>query len=261
MIQKKIIIGNWKLNPTTVREAKELFAKVKNKASKAKNVVTVVCPPAPWLALWAGLKPSKVFGLGAQDSFTEVEGGFTGQVSPVMLKNIGASHVIIGHSERRAAGDGDELINQKVKAALKAGLTVVLCVGETVRDDHGVYLETIKEQILVGLAKIPKPMFGKVIVAYEPVWAIGVNATGVDTPEAFVAQKIYIRKILSHLAGTKEAMSIPVLYGGSVSPKNAADFLGFGQADGLLVGRASLRADLFTEIINIAEHVAKTSKK
>ena len=261
MIQKKLIIGNWKLSPTTVREAKDLFTKVKNKATKAQKAVVVVCPPTPWLSLWAGFKSGKTFALGAQDCFSEAEGAFTGQVSPVMLKNLGAQYVIIGHSERRAAGDNDELINQKIKAALKAGLTVVLCVGETVRDDHGVYLETIKEQILVGLAKIPKPMFNKVVVAYEPVWAIGDKAAGADTPEAFVAQKIYIRKILSHLAGAKEAMNVPVLYGGSVSPKNAADFLGLGQADGLLVGRASLRADLFTEIINLTDHVAKKIKK
>ncbi len=261
MIQKKLIIGNWKLNPTTAREAKELFNKVKSKAIKAKSAVSVVCPPVVWLGLWAGFKSSKTFALGAQDCFGEMEGAFTGQVSPLALKNLGAQYVILGHSEKRAAGDSDELINQKVKAALKAGLTVVLCVGETVRDDHGVYLETIKEQLLVGLAKVPKPLFGRIVVAYEPVWAIGVNATGADTPEAFVAQKIYIRKVLSHLAGAKEAMNIPVLYGGSVGPKNAADFLGFGQADGLLVGRASLRADLFTEIINIADHVAKIAKK
>lgn len=257
MIQKKIIVGNWKLSPTTVREAKDLFSKVKNKAVKAQKTTVIVCPPTPWLSLWAGFKSSKNFALGAQDCFREIEGAFTGQVSPVMLKNIGAQYVIIGHSERRAAGDDDELINHKVKAALKAGLTVILCVGETVRDDHGVYLETIKEQILVGLAKIPKPMLGRLVVAYEPVWAIGEKASGADTPEAFVAQKIYIRKILSHLAGSKEALNIPVLYGGSVSPKNAADFLGLGQADGLLVGRASLRADLFTEIINLADHVTK----
>ena len=180
MIQKKLIIGNWKLAPTTIREAKDLFTKVKNKAVRANKVTTVVCPPTPWLSLWAGFKSGKALALGAQDCFGEAEGAFTGQVSPVMLKNIGAQYVIIGHSERRAAGDSDELINQKVRAALKAGLSVVLCVGETVRDDHGVYLETIKEQILVGLAKVPKPMLSRVIVAYEPVWAIGEKATESD---------------------------------------------------------------------------------
>ena len=172
----------------------------------------------------------------------------------MMLKDLGVKLVLIGHSEMRAAGDADESINQKIKTALKIGLAVVLCVGETVRDDHGVYLETIKEQILMGLAKIPKPMLAKVIIAYEPVWAIGEKATGSDTPEAFLAQKIYIRKVLADLVGGKEALKVPVLYGGSVSVKNAGDFLTVGQADGLLVGRASLRADLFNEIISIAEH-------
>lgn len=257
---KKIIIGNWKLNPTTIREAKDLMTKVRVRASKAKNVLAVVCPPAPWLGLWAPFKNSKTLALGAQDCFSEVEGAHTGQVSAVMLKNLGVQYVILGHSERRSAGDGDELINQKVKAALKTGLAVVLCVGETVRDDHGVYLETIKEQLLIGLAKLPKPAFARVVITYEPVWAIGDKAVGADTPEAFVAQRIYIRKILAMLVGAKEAMKIPVLYGGSVGVKNASDFLTVGQADGLLVGRASLRADLFNEIITIADHATKKNK-
>ena len=260
-MSKKIIIGNWKLNPTTGREAKELLAKVRRQAVKTKNVVTVVCPPTIWIGAVAPFKSTKNFVLGGQDCFSEVEGAFTGQTSSAMLRDSGVQYVILGHSERRAAGDGDELINQKIRTALKSGLTVVLCVGETVRDDHGVYLETIKEQLLVGLAKLPKPAFGRIVIAYEPVWAIGDKATGADTPEAFVAQKIYIRKILSHLAGSKEAMKVPVIYGGSVGAKNANDFLTTGQADGLLVGRSSLRADLFNEIITIADHGNKTSKK
>lgn len=261
MIQKKIIIGNWKLNPTTPREAKDLFVKVKTKAVKIKTVTTVMCPPVTFMSLWSNIRPSKVCALGAQDCFSEASGAFTGQVSPEMLKNLNTQYVLVGHSERRVAGDDDELINKKIKGALKFGLTVVLCVGETVRDDHGVYLETIKEQLLVGLNKIPKASFDKIIIAYEPVWAIGDKASGVDSPEAFLAQQIYIRKVLAQLVGTKEAMKIPVLYGGSVNSKNAASFLDLGEADGLLVGRASLRADLFTEIINIAEYVSKKSKK
>ncbi|MCX6712254.1 MAG: triose-phosphate isomerase, partial [Candidatus Vogelbacteria bacterium] len=193
--------------------------------------------------------------LGAQDVHFIDQGAQTGGISAYMVRDLGIKTTIIGHSERRAGGDNDEIINQKIKTALSAGLRIILCIGETVRDTHGAYLNILQEQLEKDLAGFPARQADKLIIAYEPVWAIGKNATGVETPEGFLHNKIFIRKVASHIFGKKKALALPVLYGGSANAQNAGDFLNAGQADGLLVGRDSLNPKNFAEIIKIADSV------
>lgn len=252
-----LLVANWKMNPESVREARELVAPLRRAAAKMQQVEVVVCPPAIFLPALAGanLKAKKGKGImfAGQDAFWEVVGPYTGAISPAMIKKAGASYVLLGHSERRSAGDTNEIINRKLKAALGAGLMVILCVGEEERIPDGSHLKVIETQLMVALQGVPKKALARMLVAYEPVWAIGAAATGVDTPAAFLEQAIFIRKVVSGLFGYKPAMALPILYGGSVSPENAAGFLSEGKANGLLVGRASLRADHFINIMHTAE--------
>jgi len=252
---KKIIAGNWKLNPTSLKEASTIFDGVKKKTSKLKNVTTIICPPAPYLAFLAKKGLSTNFQLGAQDAHWEESGAFTGEVSSLSVSELGANYVILGHSEKRAAGDTDEIVNKKVKTALKNGLKVILCVGEKERDEKGAYIQVLQEQLSKSLAGVNKKFAEQVIIAYEPVWAIGKNATGVETPEGFQHNSLVVKKALSKILGKDNALKTPVLYGGSVSAKNAESFLKEGQADGLLVGRESLTPVNFAEIVAIASKI------
>lgn len=258
---KKLIVANWKMNPETPREAKDLYAAAKLIASKVSSVDLVLCPPSIFIG-FLNHKATKNFSLGMQDVASDKgSGAFTGSVSATMVAYVGAEYTLVGHSERRAAGETDEIINSKIKLALSAELTTILCVGEKERDSHGDYLEVIRTQLEKGLAGIKKTQFKNIIIAYEPVWAIGKTAAVADSPESFFQTALFIRKIVSNLAGKEAAHSIKVLYGGSVSPKNAAGFLEEGKADGLLVGRASLDPISLKNIVMIASGVAKPSKK
>lgn len=243
------------MNPVTLKDAKQTYSSIKKIASKMRKTKVLICAPAIYLSELKKLNlgASKVE-LGAQDVHFVDQGAQTGGISAYMVRDLGVKTTIIGHSERRAAGDNDELLNQKIKIALAAGLRVILCIGEAVRDNRGEYLNILKDQLQKDLANFPMRQADKLIIAYEPVWAIGKNATGVETPEGFLHNKIFIRKIVSQILGKKKALALPVLYGGSANALNAGDFLNAGQADGLLVGRDSLNPKNFAEIIKIAEH-------
>jgi triosephosphate isomerase len=177
-----------------------------------------------------------------------------------MIYNLGVKYVIVGHSERRSslagAGEINEIVNKKVKAAISAGLIPILCVGENVRDENHEYLNFVKKQIEECLNGVSKNLIAKVIIAYEPVWAIGKGAFPA-TPEEFREMNIFIKKILSDKFGVKEASKVKIIYGGSVDDKNALDFIKDGQADGFLPGRASLDAEKFSKIIKICEASSK----
>jgi triosephosphate isomerase len=189
-----------------------------------------------------GLEPTKGWGLAC-----------TGEVSAGMLKDLRCEFVILGHSERRwVFGETDEVINKKIKAGLKQGLKIVLCVGEKVHDENGEYLKVLQSQIEKALEGLQKKSFSQIIIAHEPVWAIGAEAKGADTPESFAHNRLFIKKVLADLAGKKTGLAVPVLYGGSVGIKNAKEFLVEGQADGLLVGRSSLVPQDFIKIVEIA---------
>lgn len=234
----KLIIANWKLNPMTVREAVRLA-----RAEDRKGVI--VAPPFPFLdALGTALKRAQ---LGAQDVFFEAKGAYTGGVAPAMLASLGVRYVIIGHSERRALGETDAIVGKKVKAALAEGLTPVICVGEpwSVRKRR---LAAAKRFVSKQLSSALKGVRARnVIIAYEPVWAIGSGKA--DEPAEAAAMARFIKKFL---APHTHRLTPRVLYGGSVTPHNAAAFLRESSIDGALVGGASLRPRDFMKIITAA---------
>lgn len=250
-MSKKIVVANWKMNPLSLKEAEKLFTSIlKIKKDKFKADV-VIC--APFIYLEKLKKINKKISIGSQNIFYEKEGAYTGEVSAEMVYNIGSRYTIIGHSERRAQGEKNSDVNKKIKAALSNSLIPIVCIGEKERDENHEYLNFIKTQVEEGFLNIQKSSMTKVVVAYEPIWAIGKTAVREANSEEFREMKIFIRKILTDKFGKDVAENIKILYGGSVNTKNAEDFLKEGQADGFLVGRDSLNAEKFAEIISIAE--------
>ncbi|MFA6397435.1 MAG: triose-phosphate isomerase [Candidatus Paceibacterota bacterium] len=246
---RKIIIGNWKMNPLTTREAKKEFFAIKKIASGINKAKVVICPPFIFLENLAKNSKSENFSIGAQDLYWEESGSFTGEISPRMLYYLGIKYSIVGHSEKRAFGETNEMTNLKIKACLKNKIIPILCVGERERDENHEYLTFIKKEIEEGLKGFSKNMFSKLIIAYEPIWAIGKNAKRQAIPEEFLEMSIFIRRVLSDMFGVKNISSLRIVYGGSVNHKNAKDFLENGGADGLLVGRDSLDSKKFGEIL------------
>ncbi len=226
---KKLIIANWKLNPTTLKEAQKLATAI----NRTKKNTVVLCPPTIYLS------QVQYPLVGSQDCFWEEKGAFTGQVSPLQLKSLKIKYSIIGHSEMRGIGESDEMVNAKAKAALSHGITPVICVGfgTTVEQDDLEVTDVLKQQLDMDLKNVNA---SKVVVAYEPVWAIGTGK--VASPEHAETVGIFIK----NRYGVKK-----VLYGGSVNPTNAKGFLDQRNVDGLLVGGASLIPSYFNEIINM----------
>ena len=249
---KKLIIGNWKMYPASVKDAKAKFAGIKKVASGLRNVQTVICPPFVYTSELKKLVTGHRCVVGAQNAWIENEGAYTGEVSPTMLASLGLGYVIIGHSERRAMGETDELVNKKVLAGVKAGLTAVLCVGERERDPDGEYVKHIAGQLKMALHGIQKKDLAQVVIAYEPIWAIGKNALRAASTDDALEVSIFIKKTLADIY-SKDGAIVPILYGGSVDAKNAWEFLLKSQVDGLLVGRASLDPKVFGEILMSAE--------
>ncbi|MBI2109068.1 MAG: triose-phosphate isomerase [Parcubacteria group bacterium] len=254
MKTKQLIVANWKMNPRTPKEARALFQSTKRTAGHLTKVQTVVCPPAVFLGLFSPLVSRNCF-LGAQDMFWEKEGAYTGKISPAQLHALNVSYVILGHSEERALGETNEDIQKKIRAAFEYRLNAILCIGEKERDHEGHYLSFLKEQIKKSLGKIPGKELGRLIIAYEPIWAIGALAKKADTPRALLEIVIFIRKVLSDMYDKSIAFQISILYGGSVNAQNAEAFLKDGGVNGLLVGRASLDTKEFTEILKITKQI------
>lgn len=247
-MRRPLIAGNWKMNLN--RSDAVALAKGLADASTPDNVDVLVCPSNVYLdAVSAAASGSKV-ALGAQDVYFESNGAFTGETSTDMLSDIGCSFVILGHSERRnVIGESDELINKKVKAALAAGLTPVLCVGELLEErESGKTMDVVTAQFDGSLAGLSDADVQKTVIAYEPVWAIGTGKTA--SPEQ--AQEVHadLRKLLADRYNQQTADTVRILYGGSVKPDNAAMLMSQPDIDGALVGGASLKPDSFTAIIN-----------
>ncbi|MFA6095757.1 MAG: triose-phosphate isomerase [Candidatus Paceibacterota bacterium] len=252
--RKLYIVGNWKMNPDSPIEAKAVFSASERAAKKARKVSVIVCPPSIYLPLFArGAK--KRASLGVQDVHTEHRGSYTGGISADQAKNSGAAYAIVGHSERRKAGDNDEMIRAKTLAALEVGLKVILCVGEEVRDDHGEYLSFVRNQVLSAIATLPKKYISDVIVAYEPVWAIGKSYDSAPTPSEIHEMSLFIKKVVSEVTSRDNALRTLVLYGGSVDFDNAQGILSDGEIDGLLLGRQSLDTENFPRIILYANSI------
>ena len=252
---RKIIVANWKMNPPTVAEARILFAKTKRVAERLERVKTVICPPLLYAGLFTNTLGNRL-SLGAQDVFWQNLGRFTGAISPEMLRDSGISYCLVGHSERRALGETDEIVAKKVLGALKENISVILCVGEKEHDLEGRFYETLKNQIKSSLAGITRRYLIDLLIAYEPVWAISSHSKGkADTPQNFFEMSIFIRRTVLDVWGKSAALRLPIIYGGSVNAKNAKGFLEVKGGSGVLVGKASLDAREFNKILEIADTI------
>jgi len=246
-----MVAGNWKMNKT-IAEARELVFKMLNDLRAVEGVETVLCPPAMSLMMVRALLEGTEIGLGAQNMYHEEKGAYTGEISPVMVKEF-CSHVIIGHSERRAYfGETDESVNRKVKAALAHGLIPIVCVGETLQEyETGQTREVVSRQLKRGLDGIDPALSPQIVIAYEPVWAIGTGRASSGENANEVVEGV-IRPALVVLFGIANSEAMRVLYGGSVTAANAAEFFGQPGIDGALVGGASLKTEEFTAIVRAA---------
>jgi len=248
-MRRPIIAGNWKMYKTA-SEAEELVKNLIPFVKSTSDVDIVVCPPFTALrsvSLVIGNNSSVE--LGAQDIHWEKEGAFTGEISPLMLTDLKVKYVIIGHSERRQEfGETDEAVNQKVKAASAQGFIPIMCVGETLKErENGKTEETVQRQVRAGLAGVKPEEVEKLVIAYEPIWAIGTGVAA--TPEAAEDVIRYIRSVVGAHFSPDVARKIRIQYGGSVKPENIAEFMREPDIDGALVGGASLDAQTFAQII------------
>jgi len=251
---KKLIIGNWKMNPQSQKEAVILFKGIDEAIKSIKNTEVVICAPFPFISTLKQLKKKKI-ALGAQNTYFEQKGAFTGEVSLYMLRDLGVTYVIVGHSERRSMGETDEMINKKVIACLKAKLTPILCVGESTRTNDASYLNIVKNQLTSCIEGVQKSQMKNIVIAYEPVWALSSTLDRHDaTPHDFEEMKIYIKKVLSDMSSQTIASGVRIMYGGSANKDNAESFLRAG-ADGLLPGKASLDVKNFSKIVEIASKI------
>lgn len=260
----KLVVANWKMAPRTLLEAKKTFTTYKKfmlrrgYAGQAKNsdkgVTVVFCPPFQYIRdLKKDYKGNKIF-FGAQDIFYEKEGAYTGEISGDMIKDLGARFVIVGHSERRALGETNEIISKKLKTSLEFGFHTILCIGEKERDFEGNYLKELSQQISGSLSNISPSLVKNLIIAYEPVWAVGEGHTAMDFKEMHFIS-LFIKKQLMKIFNKKNVKEISIIYGGSVDCENAGSFIKEGEIDGLLVGRASLNPYEFSKIVS---NVSKT---
>jgi triosephosphate isomerase len=247
MKKKKIVIGNWKMNPNTLREAKALNDGIKKKMAIIKKTTVVLCPPTIFLSTLKGKSSSKKLFYGAQSVGKEKIGAFTGETAVSMLKDSGGTYSLVGHSERRAMGETDEDVSKKVGLLIAEKIQPVLCVGEKEIDDHAGHLSFIKNQLVKGLSLVSPAQITQVIIAYEPVFAIGAKEP--ITPHIIYQRNIFIKKVLAELYGKNKAFDVPILYGGSVTFENAKMLVEGGEVDGLLVGRDSLKANNFIELV------------
>jgi len=247
-MRRPIIAGNWKMNNTSA-ESVELVSRLKEMISGVKEVEVVVAPSYTVLSAVATAIRGSNIALSSQNIFWEEKGAFTGEISPAMLKDVGCQYAIIGHSERRQYfGETNETVNKRLKAALDASLIPIVCIGETLEErDADKTLTVIEKQVKEGLAGISSGEMEKIVIAYEPVWAIGTGKTA--TPEQ--AQEIhqFIRGMLAQVFDEGVAEGIRILYGGSVKPDNVDQLMSQKDIDGALVGGASLKADSFARII------------
>ena len=250
-MRKPFVAGNWKMNKLA-GQAKILVEEMLPGLQSVYAVESVLCPPFLSLMLVSELVANTGIGVGAQNLFWETSGAYTGEVSPEMVREF-CDYVILGHSERRAYfGETDQTLNKRVLAALKVGLTPIVCVGETLSENEaGLTADVINRQVVEGLANLTAEQGEKLVVAYEPVWAIGTGRAA-SGPVANTVLADIIRPTLADLFGDEVAQGIRILYGGSVTSANAAEFFGQPEIDGALVGGASLKPADFVAIVQAA---------
>ena len=241
-----LVIANWKAYVDEVSRAKELAAVARRLANGKHKIV--IAPSAPYLGLLAKKGKSKL-GFAAQDVSVSTGGARTGETTAAMLQSLGVSYVIIGHSERRREGETDAMVALKASQAFAAGLTPILCIGEKARDPEARYLKELRGQLDTVMAAVPQKHRAKVVVAYEPIWAIGKSALDAIQPADLAEMVLYIRKALGSHVTAKEAGKMKVVYGGSVEPANIAGLAREGLVDGFLIGHASVEPKSLTALV------------
>lgn len=251
-IKSPFIIGNWKLTPSTLELAVERIKDYIKLSVKYPKVAFAASVPAVFVQELKKKSREDVL-VGAQDVSSKLDGAHTGEVAASMVASVGADFSIVGHSEVRERGDTDEVISVKIKNAVNENLRVIFCFGEKTRDDAGDYLNVIKKQILTGLSKLEGTDIKHVVLAYEPVWAIGRKDNVSITPHDLHQMVIFIKKTLREKFSTKVADDVMVVYGGSVTPENSASILFEGEVSGFLVGRASWEKDSLRGILESLE--------
>lgn len=243
-----VVIANWKMNPATQSEAKSIAKATAAIAKKNTHATVVTCVPHLYVIevkKSVGLSPLMV---GAQNCHVDVKGAYTGEHAAAQIKDAGGSYVIVGHSERRKMGEGNDLIAKKVLAATVAKLQPILCVGEELRDTQGNFLSLIETQVVTALSALPKSRLKDVIIAYEPIWAIGTGATA--TVADVEEMQMFIKKVLTKQFDRTIARNVRIVYGGSVNAENAHELFSGSGVDGFLVGGASLKPADFGKIVS-----------
>ena len=251
-LRKRIIAGNWKMNKS-VAESKDLASDIKRELAECRDVDVVLCPPFTSLSIVGEAIESTAIKFGAQNMHWEADGAYTGEISANMLRSIYCHYVILGHSERRSYfGETDEIVNKKTKAALAANLIPIVCVGETLDERKSAqHKSVVKTQLEGSLAGIDVEDLKRVIVAYEPVWAIGTGE--VATPEQAQEMHAFIRSVLAEIGDAEVAETVRLQYGGSMKPANAEELLAQPDIDGGLIGGAALEARSFVELVRVAQ--------
>lgn len=245
---KKLIIANWKANPSSVEKAKSIASEIKKNNKTFKSVNLVVCPPFIFLNEVSQTVGSiKSVSLGAQDVSIGISK--TGEIGFELLKKAGVKYIIVGHSDLRSNLDTNEIVKEKMLGSLKEGFKVVLCVGEKERNEHGDHYHEIKKEIEDAITKLPRKFSKNLIIAYEPIWAIGKAENDAIKPEQLHEITIFIKRLISDILGPKEVSKIKILYGGSVTKNNFKDIIEKGNVDGLLIGRESLKIDNFIKLL------------
>ncbi len=249
-----IFAGNWKMNPSSANDAKNLFNSYKKISKKfiRRGVSVIFAPATPHIGLFFGTKFPKNLKMSAQDTSIESQGAFTGRISPVQVFGLGVDYVILGHSEQREFGDTSTLISHKIKSALKAKLKPIVCIGELKRELDGEFWHELKNQIEETVFGLTNKDITNIIIAYEPVWAVGETSSGPMSPEDLHETVLFIRKVFSNLFGGKISKNLLILYGGSVFSHNANDLFRIGNVSGFLVGRESLNKIEVEKIIQAA---------
>jgi len=253
MKRRNLVVANWKMSPETLAEAKKVFNGARFSAKSLKNTDVIICPPFPFIQPLSKLNYPKNLFLGAQNIFSEMKGAFTGEVSAYMVKDLGAKFLIVGHSERRAMGESNEIIRKKLQVAFDTDLTPILCIGEKERDKDGNHLGFIRNQIKECLTGLQKKYLVGINIAYEPIWAIGKSYKEAMNPTDIHETTLFIKKIISELFGADIAGGCRILYGGSVEAENASEIMRLGNVDGFLVGHASLNHEQFSAILKAVD--------
>jgi len=249
-MRKPIIAGNWKMNKT-LSEAVSFVEEVKNQVPSSEQVESVVCAPALFLDRLVQITKGTDLKIGAQNMHFEQSGAFTGEISPVALADLGVQYVIIGHSERREMfNETDESVNKKVHAAFAHHLVPIMCVGETLEErESNTWKQVVETQVTKGLQGLSEEQVAKVVIAYEPIWAIGTGKTASSEDANEVCE--YIRQVVANLYSENVSEAIRIQYGGSVKPSNIKELLEQPHIDGALVGGASLEENSFLQLVGV----------